>query len=283
MLGGLSAFVCALPPLLATLLGSGLGWLLWHLLRIRRGLAITQIGGALALSRTAASALAKRSYLHLGALVVDYLRLPLLTAERARELLGSRQLETLARLAQGRGALILTAHLGYWDLLACAAAKCGLRVNVITREIRGSRVNQFWMAQRRRCGVRLLPASGVAFDVVRALRRGEIVALALDQHQPGGLEVPFFRRRAATSTSLARLALATGAPVVPAFLVRGDSDELQFCLGEPISVREVGNATRDFNQAIEAAVRLHPEQWFWVHRRWKVGDEEAWNCPSQSG
>jgi len=174
--------------------------------------------------------------------------------------------------------LVLSAHIGNWDLLACSAGLCGLKVNVVTRRIKTFWLNQFWMAQREACGVRLLQAEQSALAIRSALRRNEIVAFVLDQHQPDGIGVPFFNRPAATSTGLARLARATGAPVVPVFLLR-NSQGFRLVVEKPLRLvrtrfrhQDCIENTNIFSMAIEQQVRHCPAQWLWVHRRWKLAN-----------
>jgi KDO2-lipid IV(A) lauroyltransferase len=256
--------------------GAVLGWLAW-ILGLRRRVAVRNIETTLGLGRRAARRLARRGYRHLGQAMVEFLAVGSLDREAARRILGEEPLQRVDGWRRGRGVLVLGAHLGNWDLLACAAARAGLPVNVVTRELKSSWLNRFWMAQREACGVRLLPAVGSARAVVHALRRNEVVALVLDQHEPGGLVVPFLGRPAATSAAMARLARATGAPVVPAFLLRG-GDGYRARVLDPVSLRRTEDPRRDhwentahFSRIIEQEVRARPAQWFWVHRRWKVG------------
>jgi KDO2-lipid IV(A) lauroyltransferase len=256
------------------------GWLAFvafSLLRIRRRVAVSAIERSLRVPRRAALALARRAHRSLCLGGLELLRVGALDVAAARALLGSDGIARLERLlAAGRGLLVLSAHLGSWDLLACAAARCGFAVNVVTRELHAGWLNHYWMETRRACGVRLLPARGSAHAILRALRRGEIVALLLDQHQPGGLVVPFFERPAATSDALARLARSTRAPVVPAFLLRAERGHC-FVLGEPLPLwwtadrrADLRRATALFTARLEQEVRAYPSQWLWVHRRWKA-------------
>jgi KDO2-lipid IV(A) lauroyltransferase len=233
---------------------------------------------SLELPRAAAERLAKRVYAHLATGALEFLQMHRLSVARSRELLGSEFLERIDELRQGNGLLILTAHLGQWDLLACAAGRCGIPLHVVTRSVKSRWINRLWMERRSRCGVKLLPVYGSARSVVRALKNEEVVAVVLDQHEPAGVPVPFFGRPAATSTALARLARATGAPILPVFLVRAAFEGGFRLVGkEPMSVsrsndrwEDVVEATTRFNRIIEQVVRDHPEQWLWLHRRWKI-------------
>jgi len=262
-----------LTPLWVHRLGALFGWLLFSVLRIRRRVTLQNIQAALGLRRAARVLLARKVYAHLCTGALELFRASALQRREAERMLGRSGLALLRRhLAKGRGLLVLSAHVGQWDLLACAAARCGLKVNVVTREIKTGWLNRVWMEERAACGVRLLPARGSARAIVAALRRNEVVALVLDQHEPGGAVVPFLGRPAATGTALARLARATGAPVVPVFLLR-EGLGFRLVVEEPLKVErgdDVVEVTAAFNHVIEAQVLETPEQWLWLHRRWKV-------------
>lgn len=259
-------------------LGQILGWLAFSLVRVRRRITTDNIQRALGLSAAESSALARRVYDHLCTGGLEFFRVGRMTPDQAQQVLGGDGLHRLRALLErsDSGLLVLSAHLGNWDLLACAAALCGIPVNVVTRQIKSSWINRFWMSRRQACGVTLLPSRGSAARVVSALRRREIVAMVLDQHEPGGLPTPFFGRPAATGTALARLARATGAPVVPAYLLR-QQEGFGLVVGDPLSLsytdersRDIHENTRLFTAEIEAQVRRTPEQWLWLHRRWKL-------------
>jgi KDO2-lipid IV(A) lauroyltransferase len=254
-------------------LGRGLGFLVFSVLRVRRRVTLQNLEQSLQLPREKALRLARRVYGHLCTGALEFLRAGDLSLQEARAFLGEPQVARLWQiLGEGRGMLVLTAHLGNWDLLACAAARCGIKVNIVTRRIRSPWLNEFWMEERRSWGVTLLPAAGSARAVVAALRRNEAVAVVLDQHEPEGVVLPFFGRPAATGTSLARLARATGAPVVPAFLVRVPAG-FHLDLLEPIRVgrtADVRQFTALFLETLEKEIRSHSDQWLWLHRRWKV-------------
>jgi KDO2-lipid IV(A) lauroyltransferase len=267
-----------LPETWVRRLGRWLGWLAFSVLRIRRRVTLENLRLALDLPPGRRLRLARRIYHQLGAGSIEFLQIGRLTPRRARAALGGEQgLDRLREvLARGRGMLALGAHLGSWDLLACATARCGLPVNVVTRRIKTGWVNRFWMDQRRACGVRLLPAEGSAPQIRAALRRNEIVAMVLDQHEPGGLPLTFLGRPAATGTALARLARATGSPVVPVFLLR-EPRGFRMLVEDPLDLqpssdraRDLAAFTRTFLGVIEDQVRQRPEQWLWLHRRWKI-------------
>lgn len=275
----LAWWVERLSPRAVVRLGNAIGWVVYALLRVRRRVTLSHLRAALGVEGARARRLGRRVYQHMGRGAVEFLGVGALDAASARRLLGSGLERIADHAGPGRGALVLSAHLGNWDLLACCAALCGLPVNVVTREIKSSWINRYWMSQRARCGVRLLPARGSGRQIVAALRRGELVAMVLDQHEPGGHPAPFFHQPAATTTSLARLARATGAPVVPVFLLRRRQGHgYRLVVHEPLELQRTDSASQDarsnterFTRVLEQQIRATPEQWLWLHRRWKLG------------
>lgn len=194
----------------------------------------------------------------------------------------------LARLdalrAGGRGVLVLTGHVGAFDLLACEIARRGVPLHVVSRRLRAAWLDRFWWQRRARAGVRLHDARGSAAALVSALRRGEVVALVLDQHAPppDGAPLPFFGEPAYTSLALARMSRAASVPVLPAFLLRGRRG-LELVVDphiQPESDRFA--ATRRYNEVLERIIRRHPDQWFWWHRRWKVVGHQARTAPASA-
>jgi len=183
-----------------------------------------------------------------------------------------------AALAEGRGALLLGAHFGNFELLAAAHALTGLPpVNVVVRPLDNPYLDALVARGRERAQISLIAKRAALKGMTAALARGECVGILLDQNDGRhGVFVPFFGRPASTSRSLAVLALKTGAPVVPAFIHRLRDGEHHVTLEPAIPVVRTGHVDRDvelntarFTEAIERQVRAHPEQWFWVHRRWK--------------
>ena len=276
----LSWLVCLLPRAWVLRLGRCLGWLAFSVLRVRRQVTLENLRQGLELTASERRILARQVYDHLCTGALEFLRLGRLTPRRAAEIMGEEALTRLQALQeQGKGALVLTAHLGNWDLLACCSALSGLKLSVVTRQIKSSWINSYWMEQRAACGVRLLPEGGGATAILRALRNNELVALVLDQHDPGGLELPFFGRPAATATALARLAQRTRCPVVPVFLLR-TKEGFRCVVQQPLTVQHTGDDqtdvlenTRLFLEVLEEQIRRTPWQWLWLHRRWKVSDK----------
>jgi KDO2-lipid IV(A) lauroyltransferase len=192
---------------------------------------------------------------------------------------GGEHFKTAA--AQGRGVLILTAHYGNWELLAAAHGLTGLPLSIVIRPLDHPLLDDLAARFRRRSGAELIIKRQAVREVLQALRRQRMVGVLLDQNatRAEGVFVPFFGVPASTSKGLAVLALRTGAPVVPVFL-RRDPDRRghRMDVGAPIpppTDGDVATYTATFNQVLEAAIRRAPEQWLWMHARWRTQPKEA--------
>lgn len=256
---------------LAQAFGAGLGWIWYALLPIRRSVARRNVAAALGLPPVEVEAVVRAMYLNLGRSAAELLCLA--SAVEATEVEGEEHLR--AALAGGRGVLLLSAHLGNWEVLVRAAMRTGAPTHVVTKRLHSAWAERLWR-RARRGGAKLLFERHAGRAIVRALAAGEIVAFVLDQHapEPSALRLPFLGRPAATSTGLARLALKSGAPVVPIFTHRRPDGTHAIRIGPALSVQgdvdePVEALTRACLAEVEAAVRAHPEQWLWIHRRWK--------------
>jgi KDO2-lipid IV(A) lauroyltransferase len=180
--------------------------------------------------------------------------------------------------AQGRGVLCLTAHFGNWELLPIVGAMAEVPLHVVYRPLDALLLDDLVGRIRQRFGAVLIPKKRSIFKIQRVLRRGECIAILLDQNVDWyeGVFVDFLGHRACTSKGLATLSILSRAPVVPVFLVReGAGFHARFEPPlDPIvtgdRIRDLEENTARYNQAIAACVRRYPEQWFWVHQRWKT-------------
>lgn len=254
--------------------GAMLGWVWYRGVPIRRAVARENVARALGRPRGETEAVVRGMYLNLGRSAAELLALDRVAARL--EIDGMAHLQTA--LQAGQGAILLTAHLGNWEVLVRAASAAGRPVHVLTKRMHRGWAEAAWRALRRD-GAHLLHERGSGRRVLEALARGEVIALVLDQHDtsPQALRSPFLGRLAATNTGLARVALASGAPIVPVFTHRRPDGEHHVAFEAPLGVPPSGSRsarvealTRSCLETIEAAIRRHPEQWLWIHRRWKA-------------
>jgi KDO2-lipid IV(A) lauroyltransferase len=184
------------------------------------------------------------------------------------------------RISNGRGILTVTGHFGNFELLVVAHSAYGNKIAMVHRRLRNPLIDASLAKARTRFGAVLIPRKGGAKQILKLLRDNWMVTIPLDLDVRKGVFVDFFSLKAATHDALARLALATGVPVLPAFMVReGESAQhkitiLPPILAEPVSGRGREHAvlelTQQYTAAIETMVRRHPDHWNWIHRRWKT-------------
>jgi Kdo2-lipid IVA lauroyltransferase/acyltransferase len=221
--------------------------------------------------------IARAAYGNMARVVVDALRTLDASPEQLRAAVEVEDFGPVERaLAGGRGLLVATAHLGSWELFGAAMAQ-RVRLNAVVRPLRGG-INARLVEARQRAGLGLIPPRGALPAMVGALRRGEVVAMLVDQAIGGkhALYVPFFGRPAATTAALSMAALRTGAPTLVCVALR-DRGRLRMRIEGPFGVPHTGDRARDLwahtaqvTAALERIIRESPEQWLWLHRRWKL-------------
>jgi len=186
--------------------------------------------------------------------------------------------ENLQRVvAEGKGAIVVTAHLGVWEIFGLVLRYLGARPHIVYKRMRNPYAERFVHKWRSDFGQIMLPHRGAIRALARVLRDGGCAALLVDQHtRRHGVWVPFFGRPASTTPAPAALALMTGAPILMGYGVRlPGAYRFELFLDEPIYAESTGDREGDIRRItariarrIEDFVRLHPEQWLWIHRRW---------------
>jgi KDO2-lipid IV(A) lauroyltransferase len=223
----------------------------------------------------------RRLYRNLGWLLAEFCQMPRYTRENTRGFLRYEGLEHyLAARERGKGVLIITGHLGAWELSSYYHSLMGYPMSMVIRRLDNARVDR--LVNHIRClhGNRVLHKDDFARGLLAAMRQGETVGILMDTNMtpPQGVFVPFFSRVACTASGLARVALKTGAAVLPGFLLWEESEQkyvLHFAPEIELTVsgddeRDIVENTARFTQAIESYVRRYPDQWLWLHRRWKT-------------
>jgi len=185
---------------------------------------------------------------------------------------------------QNKGVLLLTAHMGNWELAPCVSSLFGHDISIIYRPLDFLPLDRFFVHFRSRFGAKMIPKEGAMRSVLRSLKQGAAVVVLMDQNVDWyeGVFVDFFKEPAATNKGLALLALKTEAPVIPYFLVREGSG-FKVVIGDEVPIIKTGDKTKDievntqqYNRIIESFIIQYPEQWFWVHQRWKTKPYQIW-------
>lgn len=220
-------------------------------------------------------------YRSLGRLLAECARFPRLTPENVHQVVTYEGLENYQAAQAGqRGVLFLTAHLGAWELGAFAHALYGYPLHVLYRPLDNPLLDRLVNRYRSLSGNKLINKRESAREVLAALARNETVGILADQNAlpEEGVFVNFFGIPACTTAGIAKIALRTGARVVPAFCV-WDSKARRFRIlfdkplvfaGSDDRDEEVRAATQQMASILEKYVRLYPDQWLWIHRRWKT-------------
>jgi KDO2-lipid IV(A) lauroyltransferase len=266
-------------------IGAAIGALVWGL-GIRRGVVLENLRLAFP-EKTEAERrdIARRTYRNLGQMIPDFARVPFLPrAELERIFVYDGWERFEEAIARGRGVIACTAHFGNFEVLAAAHTLRGTPVTMISRRMGKSGANDLWRALRRRSGVEELVVTkgSTLAAAVRSIKAGRFLGYVIDQNQQRRHAIfpTFFGIPAATAATPAVLAMRSGAAVI--FVVSyplGDGRHRVVFEG-PLEPPDTGDRERDvlafmqdLNDRLERWVRAHPEQWYWLHRRWKTRPE----------
>ncbi len=223
----------------------------------------------------------RAEYRNLGLLLAEFCLMPRYSAAQASEFIRYEGLEHfVAARERGKGVLVLTGHLGAWELSSFYHSLMGMPMGMVIRRLDNPLVDAF--VNRIRClhGNRVIHKDDFARGLIASMRAGEAVGILMDTNMtpPQGVFVPFFGIEACTASAMARISAKTGAAVVPGFLLWEESEQryvLRF--GAALEVVNTGDVEHDavantaaFTAVLEEYIRRYPEQWLWMHRRWKT-------------
>ncbi len=266
-------------------LGGALGVLAGTVLRIRRGTVDRNLETAFPDRAPSWRArVARDSYRHLGREAVATFRLAHLSDEDVRARVRVRGVEKLREaLESGRGAVVVTGHLGNWELGGAGVACLGIPIEGVAARQANPRFDRRLVAARRRLGMGVLRKGEAVREGIRALREGRVVALVGDQNaRRAGIFVDFFGKPASTARGPALLALRAGTPLVLGICTATEGGAARYeVVLEPVAEPREGDLTgrvRALTEAhtagLERHVRRAPEQYMWQHKRWKTRPPE---------
>ena len=208
-------------------------------------------------------------------LLVAMARFPTLNSRNIHGLIGYEGLENYQRAKQeGRGILVATAHLGNWELSAFSHALMTEPMNIMVRPLDNPLIDRLVEHYRTLSGNGLIFKRDAARGVLKALKNNEAVGILIDQNTVAteGVFVPFFGKSACAGTAFVKLAYHSGAPVIPGFAF-WNAQTGRYILRFYPKMELCGDATADtarLQQFFEATIRKYPDQWMWIHRRWKT-------------
>lgn len=228
-------------------------------------------------------ALADRVFRHLGRTFVEFCALPRLSPAEIRASVHAEGLEHLEQsLARGRGVVVVTAHVGHWEITPAFLVASGFNCFVVARRIYFEPFSQQIEGIRQANGLKTIYQDQGMRPVLRALRENGVVGLLADQDIPRipGVFVNFFGRPTYTPSGPFALALSAKAPLVSIFPARQAGGHL-VKIGPPIEIKHTGDRDKDvqalaqiWTDRFEAFLRQYPEQWVWHHRRWRTQPQE---------
>lgn len=274
-----SRIVCCLPAGIRRGLGALLGRLCWPLVPTkRRKMAINNICRSFGVSERQAYALAKASAVRFGPMFMEVLHMPRLTSENIGnyvKLTGQEHLE--AALKMGRGAVLATAHTGNWELLGAALAMHGFPLVAVVQRQTNHAMDKFINEYRTKAGMHVTYKTGVR-EMVKLLCSGKVIGLLMDQdNHKHGIFVEFFYRPASTPQGAAALGRLNNAPIVPAFITANPDGTHTAIIHPPVMVEKTADrdhdiftTTQKLTKIIENHIRQYPQEWFWLHNRWKT-------------
>ncbi|MDO9229606.1 MAG: lysophospholipid acyltransferase family protein [Syntrophales bacterium] len=219
-------------------------------------------------------------YRNIGIVAAEFFDIPRLTKENITALVEAEGVENCGKaLAKGRGVLMFSAHFGNWELEAAAAALLIKPAVVIYRPLDSPLLDHLVLRVRSATGNIPLAKEHAMRPMLRTLKQNGILGILIDQNMAWyeGVFVDYFGRPACTTDGLALLALHTEAPVLPAYMVRLADGRYRLVFGPEVEVIRTGDRDADvlantqrFTKVIEEIVRRYPDQWLWVHQRWKT-------------
>lgn len=276
------SFVFGHMPLgLAIFIGRGLGFLAYVFLRKHRRIAADNLNLAYkgALTEEETRAIVRKVFANIGITAAETLRIPWIKHADLHKYVSCDGLDNLrAALAKGRGVIILTGHFGNWELQAAYFGLAGFPMDVVVRELDSPLIDAFVRWIRCSGGNRIVLKNRSMRKLMKVLSDNGIALILVDQNVASaeGVFVDYFGTLACTNKGPAMLAAAVGAAVLPTFLVRKGSTH-HLIIGQEIKLVVTGDKSSDtlvntaaFTRSVEQIVRQYPEQWFWVHRRWKT-------------
>lgn len=274
----LGRLVRALPDSAVTGLARGLAWLFFDVIRVRRRLVLANIATAFP-ERDDKERLGRESYYHFLLTVFEFISA---RPETVLDTVTFEGTEHLSGISASQGGFVLCCHTGNWEVLSAAV---NLKVNptrVIVKKLSNPGAERFVSEQRAAIGMDVIERKH-RLDAVKAIRRaignGTLIGFVLDQARIGEPRIPFFTKPAKTNTSLAMLWARYPGPVIPMWIERLAYRRHKVHMLKPLTLPDLGPdideddardiRTRQFNQVLEELISQVPEQYFWLHNRWK--------------
>ncbi len=229
---------------------------------------------------------ARASFRNFGKYVIDFIHFLDSTPEEVRRRIVFNDFERFySVMAEKKGVIFITLHYGNWDMGAAGLSAYGFPVNVVAETFTHSPMNALIQGSRRHLGMKVTPMERVGPSVIRALKKGEILALLIDVPEPGGtVRVNFFGAQTEVPIGPARIAIRSGARPMPAILlrVRGKEEMIRPIVDFDLTYEKSGDEDEDVRRltqaimsSLERLIRIDPTQWFIFHDMWNRNHKAA--------
>lgn len=272
-------FLC-LPRTFALFLGRFFGTLAYYFFRQRRTLALNNLKLAFKekYNIKQRQQITQQVFQHLGMNLIEFLRLAEINTPNLATFVTVHHLERLQKAyQQKKGVLVLTAHIGNWELLASSIALLGFNTSMIVKIARQQSTHDFLTKQRHHKDIILFSGKNIIKSVLKQLNSGGIVGIVLDQSaiKRDSIEVDFLNQKAHTLKNLAILSQRTSAVILPIYINRDKNYHHHIHIYPEIlhlPQESLTERTQKYMDSIEMAIKKYPEQWIWTHDRWKTRD-----------
>ena len=274
-----NGFASLLPRNSSMAVGIAIGELVATLSKKDRERAINNIQCSLQVDRCEAKKIAKHCYRNVGKNLVEFLQFSGRLKKWIQNDIAIEGKVYIDRaLNEGKGVIGVSGHVGNWELLPVSLAAHGYEGRAITRELRSKWLNKFVHRHRKKAGYIALNRDRSIREALSCLDRNELLGILADiDTKTKGVFVQFFNRPAYTPYGPVAIALKTGTPILPMFIIRQTNDKHRLVVEPPVDLHQTGDYqsdlvtnTQHFTKIIESYIRRYPEQWIWMHDRWKT-------------
>jgi Kdo2-lipid IVA lauroyltransferase/acyltransferase len=274
-----------IPYRLRIKIGGYMGLIIYYLYKRRRDIAFENICGSFPdLSTDRHNELCRNSFRHFGISITEFIQL-IRFSDKFMDKYISIEGEGYIKeaLAKGNGIIGISPHMGNWEFIAAYVASKGYPLSVIMKRQSNPYVNNLIAGLRRSFSMQLIYKSSAGFSALKALKQNRIVAFVADQDAgKNGIFIDFLGRPASTAQGPARFAVACKSPVMIFIGVREKNGklkiiitpELEFDYIKKNSHENIYNNTKKWSEKIEESIKKYPEQYFWMHRRWKTKEKK---------
>lgn len=280
-LKSLSFVLVKSPRFVRTMLGDAIGVLWFDILRIRRKVVTDNLKKAFPeMDYPQRVKLGRESLCNLGRDIVEYSFLPFFDKKLCDDLFEFKDAHYMDEaIKKNKGVCVLTLHMGNGDLASAALSAVGYNIHLVSKEFKTKWLNDMWFAMRARAGTKFIPPRNSSYAILKALKKKENVIFVMDQFTgpPIGIRTQFFGIETGTGYGLAMMAERAKSPVIPVYTIRKNDGKHLIQFLPEIEFKEEESQeqtmvamTQRYNSFIEDVVRKHPEQWMWVHKRWKT-------------